>query len=163
METVKTEEYEEKLFFVGSLLCSSGRVPSKLDDKLMVQLGVKKLDDGSVVPDQSQTIDLDALIQTYKDQCGMELAKRLIATGQATEVDFRDDCKHSGDIRELPVSAQSRANAAVTAAANTAAMADELGVRADMDEEQLTAIIQQYIQKNPDKFKFEPKKEGAEE
>jgi len=154
------EGYEEKRYCLGSLILSSGCVGSKPDSKLMVQLGVKKDDDGNVIPDQSNLIDLDALIQTYKDQCGMELAKRLIRIGQATPDDFRDTGKGNYDGTNIPINATDRANAAVLAKNNADAMASELGVTQDMTEDQLTAIIQQYIQNNPDKFKFKESNGG---
>lgn len=57
---------------------------TKADEKMMINLGVKKLEDGTVVPDESNLVDLDAMVQTYKDQCGMEAAKRLLQTGEKT-------------------------------------------------------------------------------
>lgn len=52
---------------------------------------------GSTEVDESETIDLVEMIQTYKDQCGVEYVQRLIKMGMATPTQFMDDGKHGGD------------------------------------------------------------------
>ena len=47
-------------------------------------------------------LDLDALIQTYKDQCGMELAQLQIRRGLATPDDFAAQPGDYGDTSTLP-------------------------------------------------------------
>lgn len=42
-------------------------------------------------------IDLVEMIQANKDLCGMELVKKMIATGQADPSEFADDGAHGGD------------------------------------------------------------------
>lgn len=116
---------------------------------------------GATTPDESNLINLDELIQTYKDQCGMELAKKMLANGLATQADFADDGKHSGNVPSNLETAQGRANAAVKAGATTDALAKALGVNASMTEEQLAAIIGKVIQeKYPEIIKTEVKNDG---
>lgn len=52
---------------------------------------------GSTVPDESERVELQPLIESYKDQCGMEYVQKLIRTGYATPDKFADDGKHGGD------------------------------------------------------------------
>lgn len=127
---------------------------TKCDEKMMVDLKVKKDEDGNVVPDESNLIDLDALIQTYKDQCGMEAAKRLLKLGQAQPEDFADDGKSGLDCTVIPESAQDRANAAVAAKAQADAVKQKFGIPTDQDltQEQFENLIKSYISANPDKF-----------
>lgn len=116
---------------------------------------------GSTIPDESDLVDLDKLIQTYKDQCGMELARKLIKQGIATDGDFADDGKHSGNVPAYLETAQGRANAAVLAKNQADALAATLGVSSTMTEEQLTAIISKTIaEKFPQMIKQEAAKDG---
>lgn len=121
-----------------------------LDARELVQLGVKfDPATGSTTPDESNIIDLVELTQTYKDQCGMELANRLLKNGLATAADFKDDGKHGFDAT-LPglESAQAAANAAIQAEKNVSAMLGQLGLDKNaltLSEEQLSAIISKTI------------------
>lgn len=120
---------------------------------------------GSTTPDESNKVDLVALIQTYKDQCGMELAKKLLKNGQADAADFADDGKHSFELPEDLDTAQGRANAAILARAQAEAFAEKFGVPAgvNLSEEQLAAIIAKTIEtKYPDLIKKEEAKPDAE-
>lgn len=129
-------------------------VPTKADQKFMVDLKVKVQEDGKVVPDESNLVDLDSLIQTYKDQCGMEAAKRMIKLGQASPEDFADDGKGSYDGTNIPETAQGRANAAVIAQKQADAVKAKYGIDPgqDLTQEQFENIIKNYIAANPDKF-----------
>lgn len=126
----------------------------KCDEKMMVNLGVKVQEDGTVVPDESNLVDLDAMIQTYKDQCGMELAKRLIKLGQAAPEDFADDGKGSFDDSAIPPTSQARANAAVAAKAQLDAIKDVYGIPKDVEltDAQYDALVKDFVEKNIDKF-----------
>lgn len=50
-----------------------------------------------VTGENIEDLDLYALTQSYKDQCGMELMKQLIASGQASPEDFYDNGQLGGD------------------------------------------------------------------
>lgn len=120
----------------------------------MVNLKVKVNEDHTVSPDESDLVDLDAMTQTYKDQCGMEAAKRLLKLGQAQPSDFADDGKGSYDASIIPETAQARANAAVAAGVQLDAVKAKYGIdpTAKLTEDQVNAIIKDYIQANADKF-----------
>lgn len=103
---------------------------------------------GSTKPDYSNKIDLVALIQTYKDQCGMELAKRLIKQGVDPAV-FADDGKHSGDVTDPTLqSPQAIANAALANAEAVAQIKKALGLPDNanaLSEEQLSTLVGKVI------------------
>jgi len=127
--------------------------------RTMINLGVKfDPATGSTTPDESDVIDLVDLIQTYKDQCGVEMAQKLIKTGQALPEDFADDGKHSGD-STLPQfqSPQALANAAVQSQAATKQILDALGLNESaikLSDDQLTSIVEKVIaEKFPDIYK----------
>lgn len=126
---------------------------TKADEKMMINLGVKKLEDGTVVPDESNLVDLDAMVQTYKDQCGMEAAKRLLQTGEKTPADFKDPGIQYDDT-VIPQSAQDRANAAVAAKEQADAVKAKYGIEPgqEMTQEQFENVVKSYIAANPDKF-----------
>lgn len=130
--------------------------PIKCDERMMIDLKVKfDPKTGKTTPDESQKIDLVELIQTYKDQCGMELAKKLIRTGQVPPDAFKDDGKHSYDASIIPETAQARDNAANAQKAQVDAMASALGIPADygkLTDDQLTTFIKEYISRNESKF-----------
>lgn len=131
-----------------------------LNERYLVDLKVKfDPQTGATIPDESDVIDLEALIQTYKDQCGMELAQKLIKTGQAQPDDFKDDGKHSGEVPPELETAQGRANAALAATSHVEALAKGLDLpkgAAKLTDEQLSAIIARTIQeKYPDIIKKE--------
>lgn len=124
------------------------------NDPYMANLGVKVTDDGTVLPDESNLVNLDELIQTYKDQCGMELALRLIKLGQMDPASLADDGKHGFDARTVPDTPQGIANAAILSKLNVDAIRSELGIPegADIPQEALDRFVSAYIQANLDKF-----------
>lgn len=130
--------------------------PQKLSENYIIDLKVNfDPKTGKATPDESDKKDLVALIQTYKDQCGVEAMKRLIKTGQAQPEDFADDGKSGMDTTLVPDTAQGRANLAAAAAQQTDQIKADLNLpdnAADLTEDQLNAIIKSYIEKNPDKF-----------
>lgn len=141
------DEYKKDAFGVLQREPAQGQV---LDARELVQLGVKfDPSTGSTTPDESNVVDLVELTQSYKDECGMELAQRLLKNGLAMPGDFADDCQHSGDAT-LPglESAQAAANAAIAAEKNVAAMLEQFGLNEKaltLTEEQLSAIISKTI------------------
>lgn len=136
-----------------------GTKPVKADERYMIDLKVK-VDGLSAVPDESNKIDLVKLIQTYKDQCGMEMARKLIKIGQVPPDAFADDGKHSFDCSNVPSTPQDVANALVRANNNVDAMRKEFNIPVgDINGEQLEAILNAYFSKHPE-FIQQPKKEG---
>lgn len=160
LETVKVEKTAEQLRKEAILAAFPGlfgcllEVPIDCSKKEMVQLKVIVDEDGQPWPDESDTVDLDALIQTYKDQCGMEGAKRLLKQGLISAEDLADDGKGSYDGSQIPESAQDRANAAVAANKQLDAVKAKYGIQPgqELTDEQADALIKAYIEKNLDKF-----------
>jgi hypothetical protein len=128
--------------------------PVKCDDPYMIELKVKfDPKTGSTTPDESNKVNLVEIIQTYRDQCGMELAKKMIKLGQADPAQFRDDGNHSYDASVIPETTQQRANAAIVAEKRVEALATEMGIpNSKISDDQLTYLIQQYISAHQDKF-----------
>lgn len=159
-ETVKVEKTAEQIREEAVLVAFPGlakRVkikPIKCDVKEMVQLKVSVGEDGKAYPDEGDVVDLDALIQTYKDQCGMEGAKRMLKQGLITPEELADDGKSSYDGSVIPETAQDRANAAVAAQKNLDSVKAMFGIEPgqDLTDEQVDALIKSYIEKNLDKF-----------
>lgn len=77
--------------------------PTKCDKKFLEQFGVE-LDTktGNTIIVHKDPVDLDALIQSYRHECGMELAQTLIQRGLADPNDFYPEAKDYGDTSELP-------------------------------------------------------------
>lgn len=75
----------------------------KIYKKEIAQFGLE-LDQktGSTIIVQKDPLDLDALIQSYKDQCGMELAQLMIKRGMASPDDFAAKPGDYGDTSTLP-------------------------------------------------------------
>lgn len=74
--------------------------PLVLVDRISDQVEVNKetLEVRPVV----EKVDLQAEIQTWKGQCGLEYFKTLVAQGKAKPEDAHDDGKHGVDTRQLP-------------------------------------------------------------
>lgn len=116
--------------------------------RMMVNLKVKVDPDrpGISIPDESDKIDLYALIQTYKDQCGMIAMQRSLQLGQALPEDFADDGKHGVDATELPGSSQELENLRILAGNNVDAIKSKFGIPSgEFSDEQLTKIIQDKV------------------
>lgn len=149
---------QPKIDFLGHVVREP--IAVKADERFIINLKVKfDPETGSTTPDESDKVDLVDLIQTYKDQCGMELAQRLLRTGQADPSQFADDGKHSGDVPEGYDNPQTLANAALVAKGNADVLAQALGLpdnAATLSDEQLAAIIGKTImEKYPNLIKKE--------
>lgn len=91
----------------------------------------------------SGEIDLNEVIQSYKDECGMEMALKMIKTGQVAPDAFADDGTSSIDCCALPRTLNEAKAAAETA--EGAAIAKTLGITSDMTEEQITEAVSKAI------------------
>lgn len=100
----------------------------------------------------TERTDIDLEIQEYKDQCGFEGMRKLIAAGQARPIDFMDDGKHSGDVSGMPDNVNDAYRAAQAAAAQGDNLFKNLGVKTvfnpdgsiniEATEKAITAAIQ---------------------
>lgn len=134
---------EQKLDFNGVPIRE--RKPQNLDARYLIQLKVTfNPETGETEPDESDTIDLVAMIQTYKDQCGMEGALRMLKTGQVTAEALADDGKHGIDATKLPANAQEVANALLRSTEFKDQFAEKFGIpkgAENLTDDQLSNLI----------------------
>lgn len=96
---------------------------------------------GDTKPNEDETIDLVELIQSYRDQCGMEYVQKLLRTGYATPDKFADDGKHGGDA-SLPIDANDAYRLAGQGAVAESKLAKALGIDLEnATEEQIGARL----------------------
>lgn len=77
--------------------------PVDCSQKLLPQFGLElDKETGCTYSVVKDSIDLDALIQTYKDSCGMEAAQLLLKRGLASPEDFAAKPGDYGDTSDLP-------------------------------------------------------------
>lgn len=72
-------------------------------EKLMAQFGLElDKETGTMLIVSKDPIDLDEVIQSYRDQCGMEYVQKLLARGLASPEDFAAQPIDYGDSSQLP-------------------------------------------------------------
>lgn len=69
----------------------------KCDEKDLNVYSLKLGEKGAAKVYVERKEDLDAIIQTYKDQCGLEAMITLLKRGQISATALADDGQHSGD------------------------------------------------------------------
>lgn len=95
---------------------------------------------GNTRPVIKETIDMTELINSYKDQCGMEYMLRLVQTGQISMASLRDDGTGSGDFTG-PDNINDAYRAAQAAKVLGDQVAKALGIEKYMDEKDLDALV----------------------
>lgn len=77
--------------------------PQDCSNKLLKQYGLElDKETGSTFVVEKDPLDLDAQIQTYKDQCGLEFAQLQLKRGLASPEDFAAQPGDYGDTSTLP-------------------------------------------------------------
>lgn len=105
--------------------------------KELAQFGLElDKETGSMVIVEKDPIDLDAIVQSYKDQCGMELAQLQLKRGLASPEDFAADPGDYGDTSTLPDNINDAYRASLAAQSS--------GV--DLKQFKTDADIQAYVQ-----------------
>lgn len=97
-----------------------------LMDKLDLELNKDTGNTEVVVTGQT---DIDREIQEFKNQCGFEGMRDLIAKGQATPKDFYDDGRHGQDLSGMPDSIHDAYRAAMASSSDAGNLFRELGVK----------------------------------
>lgn len=97
-------------------------------------------DSGNTRPVIKETIDMPELINSYKDQCGMEYMLRLVQSGQISMASLRDDGTGSGDFTG-PDNINDAYRAAQAAKVQGDQVAKALGIENYMDEKDLDALV----------------------
>lgn len=78
-------------------------VPVDCSNPMLAQFGLElNKETGSTYVVEKDPLNLDELIQTYKDQCGMDFAQLQIQRGLASAEDFAAKPGDYGDISDLP-------------------------------------------------------------
>lgn len=98
---------------------------------------------GSTKVNSEDKVDLYSLIQTYKDQCGVEYIMGLVAKGMANPDKFADDGKHGGDA-SLAIDANDMYRDSLKADGSLSVLAKELGIELTdktTDQEIAAAIV----------------------
>lgn len=87
-------------------------------------------------------IDLVELIQSYKDQCGIEFMLNQMKIGVVTPSSICDDGQHSGDASIYPDNAADAYQAALKANEQKKELAKQLGIPVeDLTEENIAAKV----------------------
>lgn len=136
----------------------------KCDDKFLVKPKlVLDKETGSTKIDVSDKIDTCQMIQSYRDQVGVEAIMRLMAKGQLNPAAVADDGKHGLDISKLPDNINEARDAAIAAQGQKKEIAKIFG----LDPKELTAanfekLINAAVEKKLAEAKQKEVKENAE-
>lgn len=115
--------------------------PSKLDERFLVQAKpVLDPKTGETKIDESDKLDLYELIQSYKDQCGIEFMLKQIKLGIVTPESLADDGQHSGDVSG-PMDINDAYRAQLVQAEAKKVLADTLGIKDELTEEKIKARL----------------------
>lgn len=109
-------------------------------DQYTVEVDTATGDSKPVVTGQ---VDLDALVQTYKDQCGMVAAMNMIKSGMVGPDAFADDGKHGVDC-SFPTDINTAAALAAMSDEEAQALASKLGIKNYTDED-IDKIVEERI------------------
>lgn len=110
-------------------------IPTDCSKKELEQFGLElDKETGSTFVVEKDPIDLDEIVQSYKSQCGMEMAQTLLKRGLASEEDFYAKPGDYGDVSELPDNLNDayQAKLAADQVAEAAGLALE-GIKTDAD------------------------------
>lgn len=120
---------------------------------------------GTTEPDESEMVNLTEVIQTYKGQCGMELARKLIAQG-VDPATFADDGQHSGDATSPTLqSAQAIANAAIQQQVTVEQIRQALGLPTNaetLDDSTLSTLVEKIIKEKYPNIIQQPNASGED-
>lgn len=95
-----------------------------------------------VTKENVEPLNIYEMTQTFKDQVGMEMVKRMIASGQASPEDFWDDAQHSGD-ESLPTDINTLHEYVMEEKKNAAAVVGALG--GNLNEALASGDVEKYI------------------
>lgn len=115
--------------------------PSKLDERFLVQpKPVLDPATGETHIDCSDKLDLVELIQSYKDQCGIEFMLKQMKLGVVTPESLADDGQHSGDA-SMPLDINDAYRAQLVQAEAKKILKDTLGIKDELTEENIKARL----------------------
>lgn len=156
-ETVK-EKKEDKLSDAAKFVCpfhtrvlsDQNRVPGELRfvKRISGQVTVDK-ENLNVFP-VLEEVDLDAEIQTYKDMCGLEYFKLMLAQGKVNPEDSHDDGAHSYDSALMPKTIHEASKVADSVSAVVGEVAKQLGIKDGdaVSQEKLIELLSEKVAAN---------------
>lgn len=99
-----------------------------------------------------EKVDICKLVQSYKDECGLEAAMRLIKLGRASPEDFCDDGKHGFDITQVPTFAGDALKQLEPGIKQADTLKKLLGIPAsvEINSDNLDSIVSLYVKKKVD-------------
>lgn len=151
-ETPKEEIKEPKFVcpFHIRVLSDQNREPGELKIVKRISDQVKVDKDTLVVSPVLEDVDLDAETQTYKDMCGLEYFKMMLAQGKAQPEDSHDDGAHSYDASIMPKTRYEAGKAADAANDVIAEVAKQLGIKdgEKVSESQLVELLSKKVAEN---------------
>lgn len=130
--------------------CDPVQEKEEIDYNQFQEIGLElDKDTGNTVVVVTGTFDMQKKIQEFKDQCGFEGMRKLIAAGQATPKDFYDDGKHGQDVSGLPDNVNDAFRAAQASGLKKDEMLAKLGVDEsdgiDETEQKIKAAVEAYF------------------
>ena len=135
-----------------------------LDEKYMVKPKlVLNKETGSTKVDRSDKVNLEEMIQSYRDQVGVEAIMRMMAKGQIMPGQVADDGKHGLDISQFPDNVNEARDAAIVAQAQKKEIAKIFGVNPkDLTPETFEKVINAAVEKKLAEAKQKEVKKDAE-
>lgn len=117
--------------------------PTVLNERFLVQpKPVLDPKTGETKIDESDKLDLVELIQSYKDQCGVEFMLKQVKIGAIAPESLADDGNHSGDA-SMPLDVNDAYRANLASKVDGAKLADALGLKEDeLTEENIRKAIE---------------------
>lgn len=140
------------------------------DDALIIHYGLDvDTETHRTIVSVAEKVDLTKLIQSYKDECGVEAALRLIKLGRASPEDFCDDGQHGVDATVFPKFQGDLLKKLEPGIEQGEELKKELGIPSSVkvDESNVEELVGLYVKKYFDKIaasanQAESKKEGEE-
>lgn len=96
----------------------------------------------------AEEIDVNELVESFRDQTGYENAMRLIKSGQVSPDEFADDGKHGADITNVPDYAGDLLRQEIETKAQKEAIKQAYGLsEEDLQNDDLEAVIKAAVEK----------------
>lgn len=119
----------------------------KAEEKDLNVYGLKVGKNGNAIVYVERKEDLDALVQSYKESCGLDAMLKLLNRGMITAQSLADDGQHSGD-GTIPTELGPASLVVGEKVAESEALMKALGLTAeDLNSDDLTGKVREAIQK----------------
>lgn len=118
------------------------------DSKICLKPVAKVIDGkpGMTVPDFSDQVTVQSIVDSYKDECGLAYALRQINQGRLMPTQLMDKGDRSGDVSNLPDNVNDAYQLAKASASDAEKVATDLGI-SHIDQAQLDKIVSDAVQR----------------